>query len=76
MRSFARYNRFPCFFPRFQAHFYVNPANDQYALLLLDFSGHVRDQLSITSVNLARFQRASEGTQHSASSCGDDVVNG
>ena len=69
-------NRLPCFFRRFQAHGYVNPANDQYALLLLDFSGHVRDQLPITSVNLARFQRASEGAQHSATSREDDVVNG
>jgi integrase len=55
---------------------YLHKAIQLTSSYLLDFSGHVRDQLSVTGVDLAHFQRASEGTQHSASSRGDDVVNG
>src|SRR4029077_15980952 len=50
-------------------------ADHQHVVLCLDFAGYVRFQLSITGIDLARFQRTSEGAHHSTSSGGDDVVD-
>jgi hypothetical protein len=58
------------------AHRYVNSADDQYTLLHFNFSGYIRGQLSIAGIDMARFQRTSEGTHHSTCGCGDHIVNG
>jgi hypothetical protein len=63
-------------FQRYQAHRHVDSPDDQHILLRFDLSGNIGGQLSITSIDLARFQRTSKGTHHSTSGCGDDVVNG
>src|SRR5258708_3071579 len=61
---------------RYKTHPHVNPADDQHTFLRFDLSGHIRGQLSIAGIDLARFQRTSEGTHHSTSGCGNHVVNG
>jgi hypothetical protein len=61
---------------RVQAHGHVDSPDHQNTILLLHFSGHIGCELSITGVNLTRFQRASEGSQHSTRCRRDYVVDG
>ena len=57
-----------------QTHCHVDPADDEDSLLSFYLASHLRRESSVTGINLARFQRTSEGTQHSASSRGNDVI--
>src|SRR5260370_3828720 len=54
-------------FWRHKVHENVNPADDQDAFLLLHLSGYICCELPVAAVNLARFQRASDGPHHSTS---------
>ena len=54
----------------------VDPADDQDAVLQLDFTDGFGDQPAPRSVDLARLQRASEGPRESTRRGGDDVVEG
>jgi hypothetical protein len=49
-------------------------AKNQDAPLSFDFSYYFRNQFSVACVNLARFQRAPEGSGQSAAGRGHDVV--
>jgi hypothetical protein len=51
-----------------------DPADDENASIQLDFSHRFRGQLAIRGVNLARFQRALEGSGKSARRCRDDII--
>jgi hypothetical protein len=57
-------------------HIDVNAADDHHVVFRFHFAGYVRDEFSITGINLARFQRTSEGAHHSTSGGGDNVING
>jgi hypothetical protein len=54
----------------------MNPTDDQNAFLLFDLTGHICRELLIAGVNLARFQRASEGAHHSTGRRRDHVIDG
>ena len=49
-------------------------ANDQNFALELNLSPHLARELSVRRINLARFQRAPEGSGQSASRRGDHVI--
>ena len=67
---------FLCRFRRHQLHGNVNAPNDQYTLLCFHLSGYIRGQFSVAGIDLARFQRASKGANHSASGRRNHIVNG
>jgi hypothetical protein len=52
----------------------VNSLDDQDLLLGLDFSKCLGDQTPLAGGNLTRFQRASEGSDESAGSTSNDVI--
>jgi hypothetical protein len=62
-------------FRRFQAHSYVNAANDEYAILSFHLPGYIRGQFSVAGIDLARFQRASKSAHHSTGGRRNDIVN-
>lgn len=51
-----------------------NPLDDEHAILDFDVPLGFRGQVSLTGVDLARLQRATQGPGESAGSRGDDVV--
>src|SRR6266852_4998258 len=67
---------FPCDLRRQQAHRHVNAADNKHTLLSLHLSGYFSGQFSVARVDLARFQRTSEGAHHSTRGCRNDIVNG
>src|SRR6202007_2147705 len=66
---------FRCSFWCNQVHGNVNAADHQDTIFLLHLSGYICRKLPVARVNLARFQRASEGTHHSTSRRRDHVVD-
>lgn len=42
---------------------HVNPADDEYPIVLADLSADVATELSFSCINPARLQRASEGSR-------------
>src|SRR6516164_9447204 len=48
-----------------QAHTHMDAPDNQNALLCFDFACYLGGQLSVTGIDLARFQRASKSTHHS-----------
>ena len=65
----------PAFFRNSHAHRHVNAADDEYAFFRFDLACYVRGQPSVAGVDFERFQRSSEGPQHSTGGCGDHIVN-
>jgi hypothetical protein len=53
----------------------VDSPDHQYALLCFYLTRYIRRQSSITGIDLARFQRTSEGTHHSTGGCTNYIVN-
>jgi hypothetical protein len=58
-----------------QAHLHMDAADNQNAFVCSDFACYFGGQLSITGIDLARFQRTSKGSHHSTGGCGNDVIN-
>lgn len=54
----------------------MNALDHQHAVFLFDLSSDLRRQLSSTGIDLARFQRTSEGSRQSAARSGHQVVQG
>ena len=42
-----------------ETHRDMNPADDQHSILFFHLTCHIRGELAVTGINLARFQRAS-----------------
>jgi hypothetical protein len=59
-----------------EAHGHVNTPDDEHAVLGFHFSGHVSREFAVAGIDLARFQRTSEGAKHSTSGGADDIVDG
>ena len=57
----AIYNEPHCF-RRDQAHFDMNPPDDQHAVLSFNLTGNLSCQPPVAGIDLARFQRTSKGT--------------
>jgi hypothetical protein len=65
----------PALFGGDQAHRHVDAADDQNTFFRLYLSDYFGGQLSVAGINLARFQRTSEGAHHSTSGRGNDIVD-
>jgi hypothetical protein len=52
----------------------VNSLNDQYIVLCLDLSSNFRRQSFVACIDLARFQRAPEGADQSATGGRHNVI--
>jgi hypothetical protein len=55
---------------------YVNAPYNQHIALLFDLADRLRGESSFPSRNIARLQRASQGTRQSTSGCGYEIVQG
>src|SRR5215472_1745466 len=53
----------------------MNAADHQDTILGFDLAANVRAKPAIACIDLARLQRAPEGTEHSPTRRGDDVVD-
>jgi hypothetical protein len=69
-------NRLPTLFRSDEVHQDVYPANDENAFFRFYLTCYVGDEFAVACVNLARFQRTSEGSHHSAGSGGDHIIDG
>src|SRR6266516_1171539 len=54
----------------------VNSPNHQHTLFTFNLAADTGYEPAVARVNFARFQRAAEGSQHSAGRGGNDVVDG
>ena len=59
-----------------ETHADMDPADHEYTLFRLHLSGDICRQPAITRIDLARFQRAAESSQHSAGRRRDDIIDG
>jgi hypothetical protein len=57
-------------------HAHVNAANHKHAVFQLDFAYRLGTQPFIGRIDLARLQRAPEGSRKSAGGARDDVIEG
>jgi hypothetical protein len=53
----------------------VNPPDHEHAIFGFNLSPDVGRKAPITCIDFARFQRAPEGSEHSAGGCGNNIVN-
>ena len=67
-------HRLPVLLPRQDPVHDVDPSNHQDPVVLFDLPPHVGVEVSLTGFDPARLQRASEGTDQSATGGGHDVV--
>ena len=58
-----------------QLHGHVDAADDENSFPYLHLARDILDKITIARINVTRFQRASEGAEHSANGCGDHVVD-
>ena len=56
-------------------HGQVDAPDDQHAILALHLTGDLSRQFPVAGIDVARFQRTSEGPEHSTHGRRDDVVN-
>jgi hypothetical protein len=63
-------------FRRAESELDMDAPDDENTVLVFDFASSVRSQPTIACIDLARFQRAPKGSQHSAGRCSDDVIDG
>jgi hypothetical protein len=54
----------------------VNAPYNQHIPLFFDLANRLRGEASFSSRNIARFQRASQGTRQSTGGCGYEIVQG
>jgi hypothetical protein len=62
-------------FRRLKLEGYVDPANHQDTVFGFDLTTHVRSKTAIARVDLARFQRAPEGSDHSTGCSRHHVID-
>jgi hypothetical protein len=55
---------------------YVNAPHYQHILLFFNLTDRLRDEPTFSSRNIARLQRASQGTSQSTGGCGHEIVQG
>ena len=65
-----------CFFRGAEFHFDVNSADNEHSVFRFDLAPHICRKPAAACINLARFQRAPEGSQHSATGSGNDIIQG
>jgi hypothetical protein len=58
-----------------EREFDMDAPDHENTVLVFDFASSVRSQSPIACVDLARFQRAPKGSQHSAGRRSDDVID-
>jgi hypothetical protein len=63
------------FFGSLKFHFDMNAADDEYAIFRFDFAPHVCREAPVTCIDLARFQRAPEGSDHSPTGGRNDIID-
>jgi hypothetical protein len=65
----------PRFFWRDQAHLNMDAPDYQHTVLSLNLASNLSCQTPVAGIDVARFQRASEGTEHSTRSGRDDIID-
>jgi hypothetical protein len=65
----------PRFFWRDQAHLHMDAPDYQDTVLRLDLTSNLSCQTPVAGIDVARFQRTSEGTKHSTRSGRDDIID-
>jgi len=58
-----------------QLHVHADAADHQNAFFRFHLACYVRNQLSVTRIDVARFQRTSKCAEHSTGGGGDNVIN-
>jgi hypothetical protein len=65
----------PRFFRRDQAHLNMDAPDYQHTVLSLNLTRNLSCQTPVAGIDVARFQRTSEGTKHSTRSGRDDIID-
>jgi hypothetical protein len=65
----------PRFFGRDQAHLHMDAPDYQHTVLSLNLTSNLSCQKPVAGIDVARFQRTSEGTKHSTRSRRDDIID-
>jgi len=65
----------PRFFRCDQAHLDMDSPDNQHAVFSLNFTSNLSCEPTVASIDVARFQRTSKGTEHSTSSRCDYIVD-
>jgi hypothetical protein len=68
-------DRFPNVFRAGQTELDVNSADDKYAVFGFDFTASFRFKSPLTGIDFTRFQRAPEGSEHSAGCRSDYIID-
>jgi hypothetical protein len=65
----------PRFFRRDQAHLNMDAPDYQHTVLSLNLTRNLSCQTPVAGIDVARFQRTSEGTEHSTRSGRNDIID-
>jgi hypothetical protein len=69
------FHDFPDTFRRSKLECDVNSPDHEHPIFIFDLAADIGREPAIARVNLARFQRATEGSKHSATRSGNDVID-
>jgi hypothetical protein len=53
----------------------MNPPNHEHTLFIFDFAANIGREPALIRIDFARYQRATEGSDHSPGGRGDDVID-